>query len=127
MPVGKTKDAGWEIGASRTFPCTIDHAWRTLTSREGVRVWLGLDALPAEGDPRLRSLRPHDRIRLRLDVGELGHDSTVQVAVTASRGAPKTTVRFHQEHLRGPEEREAMRVRWHRVLDELAPALSTAR
>lgn len=123
MPVGKTKDAGWEVGASRTFPCTIDRAWRVLTSRAGLLAWLGTTTLPEEGDPRLRSLRPHDRVRLRWTAPGADHETTLQVTVSPVEGQVKTVVNFHQEHLRDAEERAAMKARWSSVLDELEPML----
>ena len=122
MPVGKTKDAGWEIGVSRTFPCTVEHAWSVVTG-EGLAVWLGADSLP-DGDD-LRSLRPLDRVRLVWRPPGWSHDTTLQVAVTPSPSG-KTVVRFHQERLAGPDEREAQRAHWSAVLDRLAPLLESA-
>jgi uncharacterized protein YndB with AHSA1/START domain len=124
MPVGQTKDAGWEIGVSRTVPCSVDEAWSVLTSSAALRVWLGDDRLP--GDERLRSLRPGDRVRLRWRPPGVDHDTTLQVAVSLSSSKRGAVVRFHQEHLAGPDEREAMRTRWRQVLDELAPLFATS-
>ena len=120
MPVGKTKDAGWQIGVSRTFDCTVEHAWSVLVG-DGLPVWLGASALP-EGDD-LRSLRPLDRVRLIWTPAGWSHDTTLQVAVSRSSSG-KTVVNFHQERLAGPEEREAQRAHWSAVLDRLAPLLS---
>ncbi|WP_338130985.1 TetR family transcriptional regulator [Cohnella rhizosphaerae] len=39
--VGKTKDAGYQIGVRRTLPVTVEEAWRFLTDAKGMRVWLG--------------------------------------------------------------------------------------
>lgn len=33
-PVGKTKDAGWEIGVSRTVPHPIEHVWEMLVTAD---------------------------------------------------------------------------------------------
>jgi len=74
-PVGKTKDAGWEIGVSRTLPVPINEVWRVVTSPDGVACWLGAGVeLPAEKGERyetddgtigeIRSFRPLDRLRL---------------------------------------------------------------
>ena len=124
MPVGKTKDAGWEIGVSRSFPCSVEHGWSVLTGPEGLPVWLGATSLPP--DDELRSLRPLDRIRLTFRPPGWSHDSTLQVAVTRSPSG-KTVVRFHQERMAGPEEREAQRDHWRSVLDRLAPLLDQPR
>jgi uncharacterized protein YndB with AHSA1/START domain len=138
LTTGLTRDAGWQIGVSRTFPCDPDHAWGVLTANEGLARWLGLvDGLPEErGEPyrtadgttgELRSFRPADRIRLTWRPPGWDHDSTVQVALSVPRSKqpdrPRTVVRFHQERLAGPDEREAMRAHWASVLDALTPLL----
>ena len=35
MPVGRTKDAGWEIGVSRTLPITPQEAWARIEDPAG--------------------------------------------------------------------------------------------
>jgi uncharacterized protein YndB with AHSA1/START domain len=128
MPTGKTKDAGWQIGVSRTIDAPLAAVWEWLTAREGVRLWLGPGAtLPtAKGDTyetadgirgELRSYRPDDRIRLTWQPATWSHDSTVQVAVQA-KGA-KTMVRFHQERLVDGAEREQQRSYWGSILNRL--------
>ena len=134
MPVGKTKDAGWEIGVSRTLPVPIETAWAFLTSAEGVRLWLGDGAtVPTEkGQPIvtadggagvLRSLRHLDRIRLRWQPAGWSHDTIVQIAIRGD--ATKTMIRFHQDHLADATERAEQRAHWTSVMDaigaELAP------
>jgi uncharacterized protein YndB with AHSA1/START domain len=134
MPKGLTKDAGWEIGVSRTLPVPVAAAWDFLTSDPGVRLWLGDGAtLPTmKGEPivtssggrgELRSLRGRDRVRLRWRPPGWHHDTTVQLAVVGDD--TRTSVRFHQEHLADERERERQRAHWRAVLDsierELAP------
>ncbi|MFE7615543.1 SRPBCC domain-containing protein [Streptomyces sp. NPDC057496] len=133
MPTGLTKDAGWEIGVSRTLPLPPAAVWDFLTGREGARLWLGpvegAGGLPTEkGEPyrtadgvagELRGHRPGSRIRLT-------HGSTtVQVTVSPAPGAggTKSVLRFHQEHLASAAEREERRAHWRRVMDEIAGAL----
>jgi uncharacterized protein YndB with AHSA1/START domain len=133
MTTGLTRDAGWQIGVSRTFGCDLDHAWWVLSGAEGLDRWLGgLDALPtakgaeyrtADGTTgEIRSYGPGDRIRLTWRPPGWDHDSTVQVALTSARRG--TVVHFHQERLAGPDEREEMRAHWAETLDALAPLLS---
>ena len=102
MPVGKTKDAGWEIGVSRTVPFSLEEAWARV---EDPTAWLG------EPTEDVRSHRPLDRVR----VGWKG--TIVQVVVRPAKSG--TTVSFHQERLPGPEERERQRAHWKGVLDRL--------
>lgn len=134
-PTGLTRDAGWEIGVSRTFPVPAEQAWDVVVDGPGLAVWLGEGAvLPdqvggsvraddgAEGE--LRSLRPLDRVRLTWQPpGRQGRPTTVQVVVVpaASGGA---SVRFHQEHLADADERERQRAHWKAVLDRLGDLLT---
>jgi hypothetical protein len=103
-PVGMTKDAGWEIGVSRTVPLSAEEVWSRL---EDITAWLG------EAADDVRSFRPLDRIRLGW------HGTIVQVALSTARSG--TTVKFHQERLADAEERERQRAHWAAVLDRLFP------
>lgn len=133
-PVGLTKDAGWEIGVSRTFPVSPEEAWEAIVSPAGVATWVGEGAeLGSErGDGyeaadgtsgELRSLRPGDRIRLTRRLPGRDDEAIVQVVIRpAATGA---SVLFHTERLRDAEEREAMRAHWRAVLDDLEELLAT--
>jgi len=103
-PVGKTKDAGWQIGVARTVPLSPEEVWARI---EDPVAWLGEEA------DDVRSHRPFDRVR----VGWKG--TIVQVAMAKAKTG--TTVRFHQERLADAEERERQRVHWSAVLDRLFP------
>lgn len=133
-PTGLTKDAGWEIGASRTVPAPLEEVWELLLAGPGLTAWLGEGAtLPAAlGEPytatdgttgELRSLRPHDRVRLTLQPpGRTGRPTTVQVALRPT--ATGTSIRFHQEHLADADERAQQRAHWHGVLDRIEDLLA---
>jgi uncharacterized protein YndB with AHSA1/START domain len=131
-PVGLTRDAGWEIGVSRTVPHALDEVWRLLTSDEGLALWLGEGARldPVRGsryatadgtEGEVRGYRERDRIRLTWRPPNWTHDSTLQVAVTPARRG--TTLRFHQERLADAGERERQRERWRSVIGRLERAL----
>jgi hypothetical protein len=102
MTVGKTKDAGWEIGVSRTFPISLEEAWARI---EDPAAWLGE---PADD---VRSHHPLNRIR----VGWKG--TIVQVVLTSAKTG--TRINFHQERLADAEERERQRRHWSDVIDRL--------
>jgi hypothetical protein len=104
MPVGRTKDAGWEIGVSRTVPLELSQVWARL---EDPAAWLG------EAVDDVRSFRPLDRIR----VGWRG--TIVQVVVRPAKTGTRVT--FHQERMADAEERERQRAHWSAVLDRLFP------
>lgn len=107
-PTGLTKDAGWEIGVSKTVPHPIEQVWDLLVSDEGAALWLGPGArVPdvagetwngSEASGQLRSRRPNDRIRTTFAPVNGGPESTVQVVVIPSAGGG-TSLRFHQERL----------------------------
>lgn len=136
-PAGKTKDAGWQIGVSKTVDHPVERVWEFLTSDEGRAVWLGhgVEALDEPGLPyetaegavgEARSYRPLDRIRLTWRPPDADHESTVQVAVR-SAGPDRTMLRFHQERMANAEERERQRGHWRAVLASVIEALEARR
>ena len=132
MPVGKTQDAGWEIGVSRTVPHPVEQVWALLTSRAGLDLWLGAGArlgttkgagyaTDAGTEGEVRSWRALDRIRLTWQPEDWDHETTVQVVVAAKDA--KTRVTFHQERLANAAERERQREHWQSVMDQIVDAL----
>jgi uncharacterized protein YndB with AHSA1/START domain len=135
--VGHTRDAGWEIGVSRTVPFPMEEVWDFLTSPAGSAVWLGagvarLDEPGAAYETeagtagQVRSFRPQDRVRLTWRPVDWDHDSTVQFTVTSVAG-DRTRIVFHQERLVDGAERERQRTHWQGVLDALVAALENGR
>jgi len=132
--IGRTKDAGWQIGVSRTIPVDLDDVWSYLISTEGLAVWLGHDLntplkvadkyRTADGTQgEIRSLRPKDRIRLTWQPPDRPDDATVQIAVTPA--ATGCTIRFHTERLYDGNEREHMRAHWRAIADAIEDDLTT--
>jgi uncharacterized protein YndB with AHSA1/START domain len=131
-PTGLTKDAGWQVGVSRTLPIELDVAWDFLVSPTGLRLWLGEVIAPlANGAAyetrdgttgEVRSLRPCDRVRLTWKPEGREQPATVQVAVTPAQHG--TTVRFHTERLVSEDERGRFRQRWREALDRIEAQLA---
>ncbi|WP_067975970.1 SRPBCC domain-containing protein [Nocardiopsis trehalosi] len=128
MPTGLTKDAGWQVGVSRTLPHPPSVVWDFISGSEGVALWLGPGAVltPDPGAPyrtddgtagEVRGYRPGDRIRVTHG------PTTVQVAVAPAARPGSTVLRFHQERMADAAERERRRAHWRRVLDAVADAL----
>ncbi|EMF56003.1 MULTISPECIES: SRPBCC domain-containing protein [Streptomyces] len=124
---GLTRDAGWEVGVSRTLPQSPAAVWEFISGPRGLELWLGAGArlTPERGASyetaagatgEVRGYRPGDRIRVTYG------DTTVQVAVSAAGGGRSVLV-FHQERMAGPEERERQRAHWRRVIKQVAEAL----
>jgi uncharacterized protein YndB with AHSA1/START domain len=135
-PIGLTRDAGFEIGVSRTVDAPPGRVWEVLVSEAGVATWLGpgvrlpADPTAAKGTPyrtadgtrgEIRSFHPAGRLRLTWQPPDWDHESTVQVTVT-SRGG-RSVIRFHQERLAGPDERARQREHWRAVMDAVVDRL----
>lgn len=132
-PVGRTKDAGWQIGVSRTIDHPLDEVWDLLTSPSGTRLWLGddvqLDAPPGTAYQtndgtrgETRSFRPHEKVRLTWQPPGSNHETTVQIAVSA-QGTNRARITIHQERMTSAAERERQRAHWRLTMDRIVAAL----
>ena len=130
--VGQTRDAGFQIGVSRTLPLPPDMVWQFLTGPAGRALWLGdgvrLDV--ARGAPYTTAdgttgeVRGYQEgARLRLTHRPAGADAETTVQVTVSASGTGTVLRFHQERLADPAAREDRRRHWQAVMDAVAYAL----
>ena len=126
--IGQTKDAGFQIGARRTFPIHYKDAWRLLTSLEGVGIWLdsnvnlkwikGEEYQLSDGTVgQVRVFKPHSHLRLTWHPKAWERASTLQIRVIPQDS--KTVIAFHQEYLPGPETREERHIFFSKVLDKL--------
>ncbi|TWD83626.1 activator of Hsp90 ATPase-like protein [Kribbella amoyensis] len=133
-PVGLTKDAGWNIGVSKTLPYSVPELWEFVTSPAGIALWLGegvelvtgAEYETADGTRgEVRSRRERDRVRLTWHPADWSYESTVQVAVVAA-GA-KSVLRFHQERLMSSDDRERQRAHWQQVMAAVVARLADDR
>ncbi|MEU0938359.1 MULTISPECIES: SRPBCC domain-containing protein [unclassified Embleya] len=131
---GRTQDAGYQIGVSKTLPYPVEQVWELITSAAGLALWLGedVDLTPTRGAPyrtadgstgEVRGWRETDRIRVTSRVPDWDHDTTVQVAMSAS-GPGRTVLRFHQEWLSDAGERARQRTHWQGVMAAVERALA---
>ena len=127
-PVGLTKDTGYQVGARRTFPVSLEKAWRFLTSPEGVALWLGASApvdlskgaryeLKDGASGEVRVFKPNSHLRITWFPPGYPRASLIQVRVIPSKD--RVVVSFHQEHLPGPDARADRREFFLRILDQL--------
>ncbi len=134
--VGLTRDAGWEIGVSKTLDHPIEQVWDFITSPEGTALWLGQgsELQNQKGGPyetadgtvgETRSFHPRERIRLTWRPETWDHDSVVQVTVSPS-GSGRTILRFHQERLASADERSQQRDHWRVVMGSVIEALDAS-
>jgi uncharacterized protein YndB with AHSA1/START domain len=128
-PAGRAKDGTYQVGVRRTFATSPQHAWDTLTSPEGLAIWLGGEVSLVKGESyqtaeaagQVRVVAPGSHVRLTWQPNRWDAPSTIQVRVLpAASGA---TVSFHQERMPGAAERESMHRRWSAALDRLAALL----
>jgi len=133
--VGRTRDAGWQIGVSKTIDHQVGAVWDFITSPEGVAIWLGegvtvLSELGAGYETtagvhgETRGFRELDRIRLTWQPSDWSHDTTLQLTVQ-SAGEGRTRLGVHQERLADAGEREHQRRHWQGVIAALAAALAS--
>jgi len=136
VSVGHTRDAGWQIGVSKTVDRPVEAVWSFITSPAGVAIWLGegvtvLSDLGAGYETtagvrgETRSFRELDRVRLTWQPPDWSHDTTLQLAVT-SAGGGRARLGIHQERLADAAEREQQRRHWKGVITALAEALPEA-
>ena len=131
-PVGLTRDVGWEIGVRRTFPMSLEEAWRLITSPEGIRIWLGEgpafslekgDAFSLDDGTtcEIRVFKTHSHLRLRRKPADTQQASTIQLRVLENGN--RSVIAFHEENLASAEQREARRAHFAAALDKFEARL----
>ncbi|MFC0672523.1 hypothetical protein [Brachybacterium hainanense] len=126
LPVGLTRDAGWQLGVRRTVRADAEEIWHRLLN-EWLLSWLEVDSVPQMvGAPlrrgelvrgRVTGCHVGRRIRLRWHPPQLDHETVFQV--TLVEAAQGTTIAIHQERLLGPAERQALLEHWTGILEEV--------
>ncbi|SCG80465.1 Uncharacterized conserved protein YndB, AHSA1/START domain [Micromonospora echinaurantiaca] len=133
--VGRTRDAGWQIGVSKTIDRPVEDVWTFVTSPTGIAIWLGdgVTVLSERGAGyqtaagvrgETRSFRDLDRIRITWRPPDWTHDTTLQLAVT-SVGEGRARLTVHQERLADATERERQRRNWQGVVNAIVAALAS--
>ena len=131
--VGRTRDAGWQVGARRTLPVSVADAWRLITSPDGVRAWLGDGARVtfergheyalADGSAgAVRVVEPESHVRLTWQPQGWPRPSTIQVRVIPA--GERTTISFHQEQMPDAAARQERRAHFAAALDVLERMLA---
>jgi len=132
--VGRTRDAGWQIGVSKTVDYPAAEVWDFITSPAGVAIWLGegvtVPREPGEGyrtadgvQGETRSFRELDCLRLTWQPPGWAHETTLQLTVQ-SAGEGRARLGVHQERLAGAAERERQRTHWKAVVAALVEGLA---
>ena len=121
---GSTVDDEYQIGVQKTLPIDVPTAWELMTSAQGMREWLDVDE-PAPERPgetvssssgheyELRTIKKHERLRLRRTDPQTGASTTVQLTLVPRKTG--TSIHFHHEGLADSEERERLREHWRAV------------
>lgn len=130
--VGKTKDAGWQVGARKTFDIDYRKAWEFMLSKNGLRIWLGKDVGNLEAgneytltdgtEIRITVLNPYSHIRMTRREREAEDPSRLQLRVIDSN--EKTVIAFHHEMLKSEEQRAEMKRHSKGVLERLERSLA---
>lgn len=125
-PIGLTKAVGFQIGVRRTFPINLQQAWKLISSKSGLSIWLDSDidfafekdlkfqlANGCQGEVRI--FKPHSHLRLAWKPKDWEKASTIQIRVIPVEN--KTVIAFHQENLADSGEREKRQKFFNSVLD----------
>jgi activator of HSP90 ATPase len=131
--VGLTKDAGYQVGARRTFPLPFQEAWEFIWSEAIVVEWIGMidqselvlnrAFRTKEGiEGKITTLITGSHVRLKWKLPEWQTFSTLQVRIIPS--GEKTTISFHQDHLTDEKVRKHMKSFWLKVLDKMGEQIS---
>lgn len=126
--IGKTRDAGWQIGLKRTLPFQADQVWEWMLSSAGADVWLGPGAqiewkkgmkykLPGGTGGEVRVFKPDSHFRITRQPGGYPRPSTIQVRII-KRGE-KTLLAFHEEHLPDEKERQNRKTHYLQVVEKI--------
>jgi uncharacterized protein YndB with AHSA1/START domain len=131
IEIGKTADAGYQIGVRRTVPASEERVWAALLSPDGLRTWLGGVTELEEGarfsfrngiSGQICVHKPWSHLRLTWQLPEWDTPSHLQVRVVPVRTG--TALSVHQDHLRGPADRKAMKAHWEQVTERLFATLA---
>ncbi len=126
--LGQTADAGFELGAQKTFPLNQAQLWDFMVSAGGLHMWLGKTAdfrlnekalyTTAEGvRGEVRTIDPGKRLRMTWQPVKWKDPSTLQLYFLPT--ATDTALRFHHEKLADETTRAQMLMHWKTVLKTL--------
>jgi activator of HSP90 ATPase len=127
--IGKTKDVGFQTGARKIFPVSLNTAWRYILSPEGINHWLGAlnnynlepqkEYISFEGiTAKIRVFKPMSHLRMSWTTLDWNNKSTLQIRCIAS--GENTVISFHQENLSDLQQRETMKLHWVKTLEKIS-------
>lgn len=129
--VGKTKDAGFQIGVRRTFDIDHKDAWEIMFSRKGIDTWLGNIKQGLELDKEYKTddgiegkvtvFKEYSHIRSSWKKPDWDKASILQVRIMDAKG--KSTISFHQDRLKDAPQRAEMKAYWDAVIKKLEKLL----
>jgi uncharacterized protein YndB with AHSA1/START domain len=132
--IGMTNDVGFEVGVRKTLNSYVEYVWKSITSKEGIRIWLGeiksgnfdLDQIFKTKDGiegKLTVFKPFSHVRLSWKKPGWNNISTLQLRTIKAKNG--VTLSFHQEKLLDGGQREAMKTHWNGVLNKLIEFIET--
>ncbi len=126
--VGKTKNAGSQIGVRKTIACSFKVAWRLIASPEGLMIWSGGGSVqgwmlgaalrfPDGTHGQVRVFEPNSHIRITWHPPGWIRPSIIQVRIIDH--GDRTVIAFHQEQLPDATQREQRRACFRRAMGKL--------
>lgn len=116
--VGKTADAGFEVGVQKVIYAPQGKLWQFINSPRGKRIWQK-DALV-----KVRTKKEGERLRMSYTRRDWKDESVLQITLMSNPKTPnKTNLNFHQEKLKNSRQRNVMRKHWREVLEQIEKSI----
>jgi uncharacterized protein YndB with AHSA1/START domain len=126
---GRNEKGEYSVAGSRTFAIEKKAAWKLLSSKDGIAIWLKplsdfhLEpgaTFESEGGVfgEVRTMKPGDRIRMTWQESDWEKPTTVQIILVARKNK-KCIIGFQHEKIKDARLKSRLRDHWKNVLMEL--------
>jgi hypothetical protein len=131
--VGKTQNAGWQVGIRKTFSATSDQLWNFIVSTEGMGFMVG-ESILAENiykqdrtsktniQYKITTMVQNSHLRMQWRQANWEEYSILQIRVYTS-GKNKAVLAIHQEKLGDENTRAFMKKYWQEKMDFISENL----
>lgn len=131
--IGKTKNAGWQVGIRKTIPLTSDQLWNFITGNQGMQIIIG-DTISAtnsynqdrisekEIQYKITTIVQNSHLRMQWRLPDWKEYSILQIRVY-STGQNKAVLAIHQEKLVNGNTRAVMKKYWQEKIDNIVKAI----
>ena len=126
---GSNLKGEYSLTATRTLPGSPARIWKALSSPEGIAIWLTPlsefeikkgATFECDGGVfgEVRTMKAPERARLTWQETDWLKPSVVQIFIVGKRDANKSILVFNHDKLREARQRDHLRARWKKALEE---------